>query len=353
MKRHFYFLLLMLAMGVVSCDFAVKQDIEEDTTDVDSTEKVVDSTKIATPEQDSVDLSGCDMVMLDKGKLFFYNSEQQALTPYEAEADSVVNSVFVGDKLYYCVPKNGKIVLKSIQLDIPGAQPVKEADWGLDYEKCVTETYGTVSPLTYYKGHDMLGLWHEFSWDSYSLTQQKLFNLNTREITDCDFGSWQEEESDQTEENDERFLERFLKTEDGQLWFVEVDATCLTDQIDFERYISDPEYASEPEFQYISSSPDNSKVLYMAILEWGDYPHGPLCISNVFGTYQVALEDTDCSEFKAQWLADGSLVYVGYEQLEPGEYSKWENSTPCIKRIYPDGTWESFFRGNDFQVRKR
>ena len=351
MKRHYYFLLMMLAMGVVSCNFSAQQKTNENTADVDNTEMVDDDSEVDMAEQEIADLSGCDMAILDNGKLLFYNSEEQVLTPYEAETDSVVNSVFVGDKLYYCVPENGKMVLKSIQLDILGAQPIKVADWGLDYEKCVTETYGTVSPLVYYKGHNMLGLWHEFSWDSYALSQQKLFDLNTGEITDWDYRTWQDEPTQG--DDDERFLERFLKTEDGQLWFVEVDATCLTDQIDFGRYISDPDYASEPDFEFVSASPDNTKVLYMAMLEWGDYPHGPLCISDVFGTYQVALEDTDCSEFKAQWLADGSLVYVGYEQLEPGEYSKWENSTPCIKRIYPDGTWESFFRGNDFQIRKR
>jgi hypothetical protein len=90
----------------------------------------------------------------------------------------------------------------------------------------------------------------------------------------------------------------------------------------------------------------------MAILEWGDYPHGPLCVSSIDGTYQVALEDTDCSDYKAQWLSDGSLVYVGYERIGPDEgISKWDNCVPVVKRVYPDGTWESFFRGNDFQLR--
>ena len=354
MKRRYYFLLMMLAMGVVSCNFSAQQKTNENTADVDNPEMVDDDSEVDMAEQEIADLSGCDMAILDNGKLLFYNSEEQVLTPYEAETDSVVNSVFVGDKLYYCVPENGKMVLKSIQLDIPGAQPIKVADWGLDYEKCVTETYGTVSPLSYYAGSKMLGLWHEFSWDSYSLLEQKLYNLETGEITDWDYSELLENDPAQTEEDDPRFLERFLQARDGQYWFVEIDPVCLTNEIDFASFISDPDYASEPDFQYVSSSPDNSKVLYMAILEWGDYPHGPLCISNVFGTYQVALEDTDCSEFKAQWLADGSLVYVGFEQLETGkEYSKWENSVPVVKRVYPDGLWESFFRGNDFQIRKR
>lgn len=368
MKRHFYFLLIMLAMGVVSCNFSVKQNTHENTTEADVQEMVVDSSEIAIPEQEPADLSRCDMAMLDKGKLFFYNSEEQTLMPYEAETDSVVNCVFAGDKLYYCIPENGRIILKSIQLDVMDAQPVKEADWGLDYEKCVTETYGTVSPLSYYAGRHMLGLWHEFSWDSYSLTQQKLFNLDTGEITDWDWEEWEREEfaqrnpdeEEQTEENytfdpvKDELKEYLSKEDDDNYWFVDgIEHVCLTNNIDFDAYVSDPEYASERDFEYVSSSPDNLKVLYMAILEWGDYPHGPLCISSIDGTYQVALEDTDCSDFKAEWLDDGSLVYVGFEVVEAGEgFSKWENSRPCVKRIYPDGSWESFFRGNDFQVRR-
>lgn len=367
MKRHYYFLLMMLAMGVVSCDFSAKQKTDNNTTVVDSQEMVVDSSDIAIPEQTPTDLSECDMAMLDKGKLFFYNSEKQILMPYEAETDSVVNSVFVGDKLYYCVPENGKIVLKSIQLDVPDAQPVKEVDWGLDFEKCVTETYETVSPLCYYAGRNMLGLWHEFSWESYSLSEQKLFNLDTKEITDWNWEEWEQEElaqqnhegEEQTEENytfdpvKDELKDYLIQKEDGNYWFVDgIEHVCLTDKIDFNAYLSDPSYASEREFNYLSSSPDNLKVLYMAILEWGDYPHGPLCVSSIDGTYQVALEDTDCSDYKAQWLSDGSLVYVGYERIGPDEgISKWDNCVPVVKRVYPDGTWESFFRGNDFQLR--
>ena len=367
MKRLYYFLLMMLAMGIVSCDFSAKQKTDKTTTEVDNHEMVVDSSDIAIPEQAPTDLPECDMALLDKGKLFFYNSEMQTLMPYEAETDSVVNSVFVGDKLYYCVPENSKMVLKSIQLDVPDAQPVKEADWGLDFEKCVTETYGTVSPLCYYAGRNMLGLWHEFSWDSYSLSQQKLFNLDTKEITDWNWKEWEQEElaqqnhegEEQTEENytfdpvKDELKDYLVQKEDGNYWFVDgIEHVCLTDKIDFNAYLSDPSYASEREFNYLSSSPDNLKVLYMAILEWGDYPHGPLCVSSIDGTYQVALEDTDCSDYKAQWLSDGSLVYVGYERIGPDEgISKWDNCVPVVKRVYPDGTWESFFRGNDFQLR--
>ena len=187
------------------------------------------------------------------------------------------------------------------------------------------------------------------------------------EITDWNWEEWDREErarleakaEEQTEENytfdpvKDELKDYLVQKEDGNYWFVDgIEHVCLTDKIDFNAYLSDPSYASEREFEYLSSSPDNLKVLYMAILEWGDYPHGPLCVSSIDGTYQVALEDTDCSDYKAQWLADGSLVYVGYERIGPDEgISKWDNCVPVVKRVYPDGTWESFFRGNDFQLR--
>ena len=369
MNRLLYSLLLMLAMGVVSCNNVAKQ--ETDSKDKSKKEAPKDTVKETENNIDTVavaeellpsDFSKCDMVMLDNGKLFFYNSEQQALMPYEAETDSVVNSVFTNDGyLYYCVPVNGRMMLRCINLDAPDPKPIQIADWGLNYQSCVTETYGTVSPLSYYADRNMLGLWHEFSWDSYSLNEQKLYNLGTGKITDWNWETWEEEDpsrmSDGQEETEDAKvdLREFLHAEGDNYWFEDgIDQVCLTDNLDLDRYISDPDYASEREFEFVSSSPDNSKVLYMAILEWGDYPHGPLCVSSVDGSYQTALEDTDCSDFKAEWLDDGSLVYVGYEQLETGkEFSKWENTTPCVKRVYPDGSWESFFRGNDFQVRRK
>ena len=159
-----------MAMVVVGCHQKTKQNpvviVKEDT--VNKVEKADDAIPLLA-EQNVGALSDCDMVMLDKGKLFFYNTKTSAMTPCDVESDSVVNCAFVDNMLYYCVPEKGKMVLKFMQLDAPSLRPVKLADWGLDYEKCVTETYGTVSPLLYYPGHNALGLWHEFSWDSYAL----------------------------------------------------------------------------------------------------------------------------------------------------------------------------------------
>lgn len=367
MKRSVYILLIMMAMVVVGCHQNTKQNpvvIVKDT--VNKVEKADDATPLLA-EQNVGALSDCDMVMLNKGKLFFYNTKTSTLTPCDVESDSVVNCAFVDNMLYYCVPEKGKMVLKSMQLDAPSLRPVKLADWGLDYEKCVTETYGTVSPLLYYAGHNALGLWHEFSWDSYALSQQKLYNLDTGEITDWNWEEWDREErarleakaEEQTEENytfdpvrDE--LKELLSEKEGNYWLVDgIEHVCLTDRIDFDKYVSDPDYATEREFEYISSSPDNLMVLYMAILEWGDYPHGVLCVSSVDGAVQMPLEDTDCSEYHAEWLDDGSLVYVGFEPLSSEKASKWDNSVPCVKRVFSNGSTKTIARCSEFQLRKQ
>ena len=356
MKNKSFLIAVVLLLFATSCSNTPKSGSDS----APQTEIAPQTEETAAPEQGPINFSKCDMVILDKGKLAFYNSKEQALIPYEAETDSVVNCVFTDDgRLYYCVPVNGRMMLRSINLEQNDPKPTQMADWGLAYEKCVTETYGTVSPLVYYDSRHMLGLYHEFSWDSFSLNEQKLYNMDNGQVTDWDYETWEEsnpsqldEDEEQMEENPEDSIVGYLMEEDGQYWYGKDDKVCLTDNIDLMAFITDPDYFHGVEFEFVSLSPDKKKVLFMSILEWGDYPHGPLCLSSLDGSYQVALEDTDCSEFRADWLEDGSLVYVGYEQIEPGEVSKWNNSVPCVKRYYPDGSWESFFLGNDFQVKK-
>ena len=71
MKRSVYILLIMMAMGVVGCHQNTKQNpvaIVKDT--VNKVEKADDVTPLLA-EQNIGALSDCDMVMLNKGKLFF------------------------------------------------------------------------------------------------------------------------------------------------------------------------------------------------------------------------------------------------------------------------------------------
>ena len=316
------------------------------------------------------DIAEYDMVMLDNGQLNFYNTATATTTPLAAEKDSIVNACFEPDVLYYCVAKDNHILLRCIDLTQPNPQPKQLADWGVPYDQCVTETYGDVSPLEYYRGRNTLGLYYNFSWDGYWFNKQKLYDLETGEIAEWTW-EWEEEgyamqndeDEEQTEENyhyistaDE--LQEYLMQTEGQYYMTDGNDgnyVCLTDKMDFTPYISDPDYATEVEYEYVSSSPDNLKVLYMVILEWGDFPHGILAVSSIDGQLQMPLEDTDCTGFMADWLDDGSLVYVGEEPLSPDDPDadeSWHYRPHCIKRIYPDGHVEIIAHCGEFQMKR-
>ena len=310
------------------------------------------------------DIADYDLVMLDNGQLCFYNSATASMVPLEAEKDSVVNVCFEPDVVYYCVAKDNHMLLRCLDLTQPNPQPKELADWGVPYEECVTETYGTVSPLESYRYRNTLGLYYNFSWDGYWFNKQKLYDIETGEIADWTW-EWEEagvvdyDEAEQTEENHHYIstpdeIREYMTQMDGQYYFADGDPVCLTDQIDFNKYISDPDYATEVEFEYISSSPDNLKMLYMIILEWGDFPHGILAISSTDGKLQMPLEDTDCTGFMADWLDDGSLVYVGEEPLpedDPDADESWHYRPHCIKRIYPDNHVEIIAHCGEFQLK--
>lgn len=302
------------------------------------------------------DIKDYDMVMLNEGQLSFYNTATSVMTPLKAEKDSVVNACFEPDIVYYCVAKDNHILLRCIDLSQPNPQPKQLVDWGVPYDDCVTETYGTVSPLYYYSGRNTLGLHHAFSWDGYWFTEQKLYNLETGEVTDWTW-EWEEAGYEMQSNNTPDELREYLTQMDGQYYMTDGNDgnyVCLTDQIDFNNYLSDPDYASDIEFEYISSSPDKQKVLYMAILEWGDFPHGILAVSSIDGKIQLPLEDTDCTGFTADWLKDGSLVYVGEEPVSPDDPNyeeSWHYLPHCIKRIYPDGHTEIIAHCSEFVMK--
>lgn len=353
MKKSFYLIALALAMLMSSCDFILKG--KDDPTPKTTNDSISEKQQTGIEEEvdtepAEINLKDCDLAFLENGKLSFYNSKIQCADEYPYEEDSVVNGVFVKDKYYYCVAVDNHILLRCIDLNEIDPEPEQVADWGLEYEKCVTETYGTCSPLYYYPERDMLGLMHEFNWDVYALTEQKLYDLKTGKISDWKWEQWERDSYDDSESSsnvDE--IKEHLNEMNDNYWY---DKTCLSDQIDFEKY-ADPEYHSSTEFNFVSLSPDNKKVLYMAILEWGDLPHGVLCISSLDGKFQKPLADTDCAEFIARWLDDGTLVYVGKvsESEEITYKEKWDNPTTCVKAVSPDGKTAIISHARDFQVR--
>lgn len=304
-----------------------------------------------------MNIANCSMAFLEAGKLSFYDLTTETDTPCKAETDSVVNGFFSEDgKFYYNVAKDDHILLKCIDVMDPNPQPVLLTDWGIPFEKCVTETYGTVWPMDFYPERNKIALWYNFSWDGFGMSDFRVYDLKTGQLSDPDWETWQKEgESveDAGEEVGESEVVAYyenLQTMDGEYCYGKgADFYSLTSTIDLEKYVSDPDYYHGPEFEPLRFSPDYSMLLFMIILEWGDYPHGILCISDLKGNVQIPLQDTDCAEFNAVWMKDNTLIYVGQDEETMNQ--NWNYATHCIKRVYPDGRIVKISDADDFCLR--
>ncbi len=301
-------------------------------------------------------LEGCDVAILDNGKVTFYNSSTGEYVPFVNETDSVINGVFAyGDDFYYTVSIGGRLYLKEIFMSQYFTDPTMHASWGLKLDDCISETYGKASTLVWLPAFSRIGISHNFSWDFYNFADIKFYALGENRVID----GWSEDEDVETDVYDEEFmqyendLEHFVSDQNQYYYITDEGEVCISDKINFEAFCSDPAYCEDPEFSFYSIDPTRTMVAYCALIEWGDLGHGPLCLASLDGKVQKAFEGTDASDLTWGWLPDGSLLYVGEEPRptdDPNYNAEWNNTKPCIKIVHRDGTEELFSHASDFVV---
>lgn len=303
-------------------------------------------------------LEGCDMAIFDKGKVTFYNSSTKEFVPFIIDDDSIVNGVLADEyTFYYTVDIAGELYLKQAYLG-EYCTPMMLTCWDLSLDDCISETYGKVSPLIWLKAFDRVGINYNFNWDFYDFADIKFYDIMSHKKVD----GWTEDEDVETDVYDDEYLayqddyEHFSYM-DGNFYYLNNDhEVCVSDKINFKDFVSDPEYYSEPEFEFRSIDPTRRFAAYATYIEWGDLGHGPLCIASLDGKMQMALKDTDVADLTYGWLSDGSLLYVGAEPRpadDPEYDAEWNNTKPCIMIVKPDGTQEVFSHATEFVVREK
>ena len=300
-------------------------------------------------------LEGCDVALLDNGKVTFYNSTTGEFVPFVAETDSVINGVFIyGSDFYYTVVIGDELYLKEIYMSEYSSQPSMRTDWDLQLYDCVSETYGKASPLAWIPAYDRIGIYYNFSWDYYNFADIRFYSLYENVKLD----GWSEDELE-SDVYDEKYLqlyedmESFSTANNNYYYTTGTGEACISDQIDFKQYASDPDYYEDPEFALLSIDPTRKSAVYVALIEWGDLGHGPLCYATLDGKVQLAFDDADAADLSYGWLKDGSLLYVGAEPrpaTDPEYNEDWNTTRPCIKIVKPDGTVEVFSHATDFVV---
>jgi hypothetical protein len=300
-------------------------------------------------------LEGCDVAVLDNGKVTFYNSTEDKFVPFVVETDSVINGVFAyGDEFFYTVAIGDELYLKRMYMSDYYSTPSMLTDWDLQLGDCVSETYGRASELYWIQNLDRIGINHNFSWDYYNFADIRFYSFYDNVKLD----GWAEgdEESDANDPTFMKYsedLESFSTAEQNYYYTTGNRTACLSDKIDFRKFVSNPEYYEEPEFSLLSIDPTRKNVAYVALLEWGDLGHGPLCYASLDGKVQMAFEGTDAPDLIYGWLKNGSLLFVGEEPRptdDPYYNAEWNNTKPCIKIVKPDGTIDLFSHSAEFVV---
>lgn len=309
MKKLYYLLLLVLAVVFTNCD-----------------RKLTESPKI--------NVKDADVVVLDHGKIKFYQSSTQTVTEFPAETDSVVNAVFSNNNiLFYTVFKGYNLSLKRIELNEENPQPKFCAGWNLTLEQCIDGYLGEISDLFMVEGEDKVAIEFGDNEDgvntfdyaaTYDIATGKVsvlagdayYSVNYRRKNDI---------SDLFETRGDRLYYRNGK-----------ESHCLNDNIEF----FDDEWERKCiGFHPISFSPDCKWVLFSAFFPGGDVAVGPYCLASLDGKEQELLEGVELPDRSPEWLSDGSLVYIVF-----GE-------TCFIRRVGVDDDLVAKCDGNFFTVR--
>ncbi len=301
MKKTLYFLIAVLALGVMSCDR--------------NTPRV-------------------DLVIISHGQMQFYNHAKQKLTPYEAETDSVVNVLFdKSDHLFYTAAHQQALTLKSLDLTESHPQPKVCASWKLTLDQITDWVYGTGAEGMFLdEALENLYLMRG-SFEDDDPIYAEAFNIASGTKKVVTFEEY---------EPVYRLIiaQDHFYSEQEKFYYVATEGkVCLNDQIDIRSDNHDQFAWGDVEYLPVKMSQDGKKIVYEYTYEVeGGY--GRYCVADSDGQHQTLLQDSDMRTLSPEWLADGSLVYVGGEprpESDPEYDAEWNATRYCIKIIDPQG----------------
>lgn len=298
--RIAYLLIAVVALGIIGCNRQPKEQ------------------------------SGKDLVVLNEGRLSFYDVKTQTLTPLEAEVDSVINMVFADkDHLYYTVSKDQNLSLKMLDFSKSAMEPKLCADWDMTIDEALDIMYGTVMDLHLDETGEQICF---YKLDEEGLVMNNItYNIKSGKVSVLD-----DDETVYLYYGEKNFDPSHCYAENGEFYYVTPEGnTCLSDKIDFMQYFSDDDESSDLDFVPVVMSPDKQRLVYTAVVYYGE-GWGYYCVANVDGNSQELLNESDIWDQHPEWLSDGSLVYIGKES---------------VLMITPQKETVTISKGNDFAVR--
>lgn len=301
MKKTFFFLIAALALGAMSCDRTIPR---------------------------------VDVVIINHGQMQFYNHATQKLTPYEAETDSVVNVLFdKNDHMFYTAANGQALTLKSLDLTESHPQPKMCANWKLTLDQITDWVYETgAGGMFLDEALENLYLMKE-SFEDEDPTYVEVFNLASGTTKSLTFEEFEPV-------NNSSIVQDHFYNEKGKFYYAAPEGkVCLNDQFDSRSEHLDGMDLEDLYYEPVNMSQDGKKIVFASILEIGD-GYGQYYVADSDGQHQMELQDSNIWTVPPQWLADGSLIYVGGEprpESDPDYDADWNTTRCCIKIIDPQG----------------
>jgi hypothetical protein len=308
MKQTICFLTILIMLSACSSGEQKSGNNQPQPSDTIAAETTMEKPAIITYTQ-------CPLAYLVDGELYFYNIDDNKKVKFVEESGAILNFTFdtEGKYLYYNVEREGALWLKLADISGSKVTPQWVADWKLKKGDCISETYGEMSPLFYYKG-DLI-IRHNFNWDSYDFNKMAIYSIANKNITQKGFDyDFIIKISGELSFNK---AQQYFQTMDENLYYTRNNKkVCLSDKLDFKvlKNKESEEYWVETEFNSYTLSPDETKILYGTMIEMGDLGHGPYSIANANGSSQMILVGTDIAGSKKPvWLKNNNVVFFDNE----------------------------------------
>ncbi len=323
MKKSFYFFAIFVVFSACTGSKQKNGNNESQTADKTVIEAILEKPA-------DISYSQCPLAYLIDGQLYFHSFDDHKNLKFVEEPEAIFNFTFdaEGKILYYNVERDSTLWLKSANIGDAQVTPQWLANWKLKKKDCISETYGEMSPLYYYKGD--LVIRHNFSWDSYDFNKMAIYSIANKNIIQKGFDyGFIKKISGELSFNK---AEQYFQIIDENLYYTRNNKkVCLSDKLDFKvlRNKDSQDYWVETEFNSFMLSPDETKILYGTMVEMGDLGHGPYCIANKDGSNQMILSQTDISDRNPVWLKNNKIVFIGDEK----KLFVAENGDNSIKKI--------------------
>lgn len=276
-----------------------------------------------------------DLVYLENGKLVFYHVYTKKSEIFSKENDSVVNAVYLDDStLFYTVSVNENLVLKRLNLKDEDPEPLKEIDWNLKLKDCENFIEGSLGDLSMNREQTMIGMGSDMAFMDMMYSKQHVYDIYQKEIQVNTLFTVDPKTGEITGTDEVSAFSPYnyynIKGADfdfnreGELFYVKDGArVCLTNQFNYRDIFHLNPNASVRfvEVYPITMNPQGTKLLFTAMMPWGNYDYSTYCVASIDGQMQVPLY-SELTKVKPRWLKNGSLVYVTQPRNDAGEIIK-------------------------------